>query len=391
MDSLFPLETLEPGWGLAGNDEISWRAADDLQLLAAFRDGELAAFAELYRRHAPIVRAVCRSRLSDSDLAEEALQETFTRAFRQLPRLDAQVPVQRWLRRVAKNLCVDVLRRRRREQLGGPDGADVVFIEDVRAASGFERVESRAVLRSVLAPLSDRDRELLLAHHAAGVDVETLSQRWGMTKGSMAVALHRARTRARRGDTPVWGIGPVMWWWRNRRHALERLWFVPEQLGMSVQVVAAHLAVAVAVTASTALSAGAPTAPVEDARLLRAAAFSTAPTAVAVQGPLQSGSRPPATQPSTPSRSPSGPDSATATRTLTPVEVAPVDVPGSPLRVHQQRPATKPKVQVGVRSPVDSANPIVAAELHGEDDREFVAEEACTAAELTAPVTYCER
>lgn len=368
-----------------------------MALVAAFQQGSLEAFSELYRRHRGLVQAVCRSRLHDVDLAEEAVQETFIRAFRALARYDGRQPVEHWLRRVARNHCIDVLRRRRREGMPDDHGR-VIYLEDLRAEPGFERVENRAVARSVLEPLSRRDRELLVSHHADGVDVETLSRRWGMTQASVTVALHRARTRARRQDTgEVWGVAPIVWWWRNRRHAVERLLAASEQLGTSMQVTVAHLAVAMAVTASSVLGPATARAETPESPAAAVAGHDAGHDARTAQE-----HRPRPHAPAT--REPQGATRRNATQDIRepaaapersapadpPVEVAPVEVPGTPLRVHRQRPSNNPRVQIGVRTPVES-EPLVSVELHGEDEREFVAQQACDAATHGDPLTYCDR
>jgi RNA polymerase sigma-70 factor (ECF subfamily) len=66
---------------------------------------------ELYRRYGPAVRARCRAMCGETD-ADEALQETFLRAWRAQGRFDGRHPLA-WLQTIARNTCVDILRRRR--------------------------------------------------------------------------------------------------------------------------------------------------------------------------------------------------------------------------------------------------------------------------------------
>jgi RNA polymerase sigma-70 factor (ECF subfamily) len=71
-------------------------------------------FAELFARHRKKVFYACRRFFSDSPAAEDATQETFLRAYRNI-RTFHEGDFSGWLIRIAKNVCIDEWRRRRRE------------------------------------------------------------------------------------------------------------------------------------------------------------------------------------------------------------------------------------------------------------------------------------
>ena len=74
----------------------------DGELIAAFlHDGDEAAFAELLRRHGPLVWSACRRLLPDPADAEDAFQTAFLVLVRQARRLTAEAAVGPWLYRVA--------------------------------------------------------------------------------------------------------------------------------------------------------------------------------------------------------------------------------------------------------------------------------------------------
>src|SRR3989304_10198768 len=87
--------------------------ASDRQLVARTRGGEADAFGELVGRYQNSVFNVCYRLLGDPAEAEDLAQEAFLRAFRRLASFDAERPFGPWMRRVAANLCLNMLQQRR--------------------------------------------------------------------------------------------------------------------------------------------------------------------------------------------------------------------------------------------------------------------------------------
>ena len=74
-----------------------------------------AAFAELYKTHYRQVRGLCRQLLGSPERAEDAAQEAFIRAYRAYDRYDPTQPFLAWIMQIARNHCLDILRRRSTE------------------------------------------------------------------------------------------------------------------------------------------------------------------------------------------------------------------------------------------------------------------------------------
>lgn len=89
---------------------------DELTRLAlACRDGDPAAFAGFIRLAQPQVWRLCRH-LSDHDSAADCTQETFLRAYRSLPSFAGRSSARTWLLTIARRVCADHLRTRRRNR-----------------------------------------------------------------------------------------------------------------------------------------------------------------------------------------------------------------------------------------------------------------------------------
>jgi RNA polymerase sigma factor (sigma-70 family) len=90
------------------------------------QEGDQEAFAELFQRHSRNVFLACYAFFSNGALAQDATQETFLRAFENKHQF-REGDYLRWLRRIARNVCIDHWRRKRPEVSieGDGDGASI--------------------------------------------------------------------------------------------------------------------------------------------------------------------------------------------------------------------------------------------------------------------------
>ncbi len=157
--------------------------------------GDQRAFARLVDRHLGRVhRLAWRSLGNDAD-AEEVAQETFLRAFRQLPAWrSGEARFSTWLYRVAFNLCQDQLRQRR----------DLVEIDDLELPDDSTpehdqtRFERRLRIEDALARLPRRQREALLLYHFEGHSQAEAAGVLEVSTEALESLLARARRNLRR-------------------------------------------------------------------------------------------------------------------------------------------------------------------------------------------------
>jgi RNA polymerase sigma-70 factor (ECF subfamily) len=152
-------------------DEMAAPEPTEAELVARFAAGDQQAARDLTARLAPRIHALARRMLNDRTEAEDVTQEAMLRLWRMAPRWrDEGNSVSTWLYRVAGNLCIDRLRRRREvsasalpERLAGaldahPDGAPA-------AQARLEADERATALRDALETLPDRQRLAIVLRH----------------------------------------------------------------------------------------------------------------------------------------------------------------------------------------------------------------------------------
>jgi len=135
--------------------------------------------------------------------AEDCVQETLLRGWREFASLRDGMAAQPWLYTIATRVCLDALRtRRRRQRLFGPSLEEIEpgtepWVEPWRGGDdlgGTERGHSlRLAFVSLLQGLSPRSRAVLLLHDLVGMSVEEAGEALGLSLASARSALQRAR------------------------------------------------------------------------------------------------------------------------------------------------------------------------------------------------------
>ena len=93
----------------------------EADLLAACRKQDIRAFEQLYQSHASRLKSVAYHIVGNRDDAEDAVQETFLKAYRGIRGFSGQSSLGTWLCRIVINSCYDLLRKRRPEAEIPPD------------------------------------------------------------------------------------------------------------------------------------------------------------------------------------------------------------------------------------------------------------------------------
>ena len=180
--------------------------APDEQLVAAARDGSDEAFEALFRRYQDRVVGYVRGMVSDHGRAEDIVQEAFMSALRSLRRSDQEIVFRPWIYEIAKNACIDHLRRARRAQEVSIDSDDFNPVEESRisqAATGTDAAVARRnqleSLRMAFHDLPPTQHEILVMRELEGLSYDSIGDRMGLTRGAVESLLFRARRRLRNG------------------------------------------------------------------------------------------------------------------------------------------------------------------------------------------------
>jgi len=166
-------------------------AIPDEELVRLFQSsGDPQWFAELFARHRRRVYCSCRGFFSDGSAAEDAVQDTFVRAFQNIHSFQGGNFVG-WLMRIAKNVCIDAWRKRRPEtDLSEAEYAGMTKEEALDQM--FQRHVAVEKLRAEMAMLPPKQRECL-ALFIDGYSYEETALRTGLPVSAVKSHLQNGR------------------------------------------------------------------------------------------------------------------------------------------------------------------------------------------------------
>jgi RNA polymerase sigma-70 factor (ECF subfamily) len=161
---------------------------DQRDLVEQAKRGDHDAFAVLASAAVARLDAAARLILRDPELARDAVQEGFIRAWQNLPALRDLDRFDAWLRRLVIHSCIDVTRRRRRRpievELTPSDGP---AIGDIASA-----IADREVLDHALRRLDPEWRAVVVLHYFLGMPLPDVATTLGIPTGTAKSRLHRS-------------------------------------------------------------------------------------------------------------------------------------------------------------------------------------------------------
>ena len=180
----------------------------DERLVELSLDGDEGAFGVLVRRYQRRLTAFLSQLVGDIELARELSQEAFVRAWSALERFNPKYRFSTWLFRIAHNLGIDQLRRRRLKTTPlyrtDSEGDEVEVVVADLDKDPLGHLENRALaseLREVIDGLRPEYRELVLLRHFGGLSYQEIADFTEMPLGTVKNKLFRAHSVLRKALT----------------------------------------------------------------------------------------------------------------------------------------------------------------------------------------------
>lgn len=184
--------------------------ASEAAAIERARAGDSEAFRVLVERHSRTVFRVAYRMTGNEQDAEDTVQETFLRAYRQMGQFDSRARFSTWLCRIALNCSLDLLRarQRRRECSEARDGEGAARLLLQPAADptpdrlAFSR-QVRQRLAAALERLSPLERTAFVLRHFEGIPIGEIARVLGRPNGATRHCVFRAVRKLRRALEPA--------------------------------------------------------------------------------------------------------------------------------------------------------------------------------------------
>jgi RNA polymerase sigma-70 factor, ECF subfamily len=179
----------------------------DALAISRVRAGDDDAFRELVERHGRAVYRVAYRITGRVEDAEDVVQETFLRAYRQLDRFEARANLRTWLHRIATNCAVDLLRARPKREVAEEPEA----LERAAGAAGdglpppdrsLLGVQIKERLAGAMSLLTEMERATFTLRHFEGLSIDEIAGMLGLKAGATKHSIFRAVRKMRRELRP---------------------------------------------------------------------------------------------------------------------------------------------------------------------------------------------
>jgi RNA polymerase sigma-70 factor (ECF subfamily) len=158
--------------------------------------GNVDAFTELVNAHQNAVYNLCFRMLGDPYEAEDAAQETFLRAYKNLRSYDLQRSFSTWILSIAAHYCIDQLRKKRLDVTHFED-APYLEIPDPgpNPEISLTEDEKQRQIRKMLNVLGETDRAIVIMFYWYEFSYEEIGEALNLSNSAIKSRIHRARVQ----------------------------------------------------------------------------------------------------------------------------------------------------------------------------------------------------
>ena len=182
----------------------------DAAAVALARDGDSEAFRSLVERHSRAVFRLAHRMTGNASDAEDVVQDTFLKAYKQLSRFESRANFGTWLHRIAVNCSIDLIRARPHRE-ASHDAADLEQFGAGEAANAGrpspERLmlsaEVQARITDAMSGLSQMERAAFVLRHFEGQSIDEISRELGLKTNATKHSIFRAVKKMRHALEPL--------------------------------------------------------------------------------------------------------------------------------------------------------------------------------------------
>ena len=181
-------------YGAGANEQVP--SADpllsDASLVTAARGGDMRAFERLYRTHSGKVMGLCLRMTRRRDVAEDCVQQTFIRAWKNLQAFEGRSAFGTWLHRIAVNEVLTYARNHGTRSESNDDAIEHALTDPADSSKELDAGEVMDVERA-LATLPEGARHVVVLQAVYGYSHEECADMLGIAVGTCKAQLHRGR------------------------------------------------------------------------------------------------------------------------------------------------------------------------------------------------------
>lgn len=168
----------------------------DEWLVLKVQSGDMTAVTELVNRWQPALIAYARIVTRDTDLAAEAVQESWISSTRAITKLQDPARFRSWLYRIVHNQCIDLIRlKQRHRQTMATHTLENEVLQDNDSLNSIDNADE---VNHVLGRIPENQRAILSLYYLSELDIKEIAGLLALPTGTVKSRLHTARETFRR-------------------------------------------------------------------------------------------------------------------------------------------------------------------------------------------------
>jgi len=178
-------------------------SADDRTLVQSAQKGDMGAFEELVARHRDKIYARAFSMMRNEEEAIDLSQEAWVKGWQRLHQFQGESSFGTWMTRIVINLCLDQLRKQKRQRTESIEAMDEesggverqMPVITINPTAGLERNELRQRIDKALSQLSYEHRTVMVLHEFEEMEYKEIAKTMGCSIGTVMSRLFYARRK----------------------------------------------------------------------------------------------------------------------------------------------------------------------------------------------------
>ncbi len=181
---------------------------EDADLVRLCQNGDMAAFEQLFYRHQDRVYNVAYKMMAHQEDALDLTQEIFLKAYQKMGKFKFRSAFSTWLYRLAVNMCIDELRKRK--------SANTVSLKEAVLEADANTPEDDAIsgdqerqIWEAINSLKKKERAIIILRDMEGLSYKEIAEVLKCSVGRVKSRLHEARQKLRailETETELWGV-----------------------------------------------------------------------------------------------------------------------------------------------------------------------------------------
>jgi len=165
---------------------------DDIDLIRRFKNGDRSSFEELVLKYQDRIYNLCRHILGNAHDAEDAAQDVFIKAYRNLENFKPEAALYTWLYRIGVNTCIDYKRKSPDLIRNNPS------LTDERSPErNIEAKDTAQLIKIALAKLPEKLKAAIVLREIEGLSYEEIAEILNTSIGTVKSRISRARESLR--------------------------------------------------------------------------------------------------------------------------------------------------------------------------------------------------